>query len=133
MEVKTHRSANKRLLGVPLRIIDETEAKVELETCKDMAVDEKGLVHGGFTYGLADYAAMLTINHPYVVLANSNSRFVAPVKVGDIMRAHAVLVKKDGARREVKVEVSVGKCIVFTGIFTCYILDDHVLERSSLD
>lgn len=32
-----------------------------------MAADEYRLVHGGFIFGLADYAVMLAINEPTVV------------------------------------------------------------------
>lgn len=129
MEVKTHRRANPNLLGRLISVRDDAEAVVELEADGEMAVDEKGLIHGGFTFGLADYAAMLAVNHPYVVLASSKVRFLAPVRVGDLMRCRAVVVKREGRRREVAVEVHVGTEKVLTGTMTCYSLDDHVLGR----
>lgn len=129
MEVKTHRRADPFLLGRPISIKDDAEAVVELEADEKMAVDEKGLIHGGFTFGLADYAAMLAVNHPYVVLASSQVRFLAPVRVGDLMRCRAEVVERMGRRRVVEVSVSVGDVEVLTGTMTCYTLDDHVLER----
>src|SRR3990170_3485018 len=79
MEVKTHKLANSSLLGKPVEVVDG-EAIVELRATDDMAVDEKGLIHGGFTFGLADYAAMLAVNHPNVVLGASDVRFLSPVQ-----------------------------------------------------
>jgi len=128
MEIKTHRSAAPRLVGTPINVEDGVEAEIELRASQEMAVDEHGLIHGGFTYGLADYAAMLAVNHPKVVLGKSESRFVAPVRVGDTMRARASVTASEGRRREVEVEVSVKADAVYKGTFTCYILDKHVLD-----
>ena len=129
MELKTHARAVSRLLGTPVHVEDDKEAEVRLEATDEMAVDEWGLVHGGFTFGLADLAAMLAVNHPNVVLGGSESRFLAPVRVGDVMTARAVVTSRERRRREVEVEVTVGEKSVFKGAFTCYVLDRHVLER----
>jgi acyl-coenzyme A thioesterase PaaI-like protein len=129
-KVRTHRSASARLLGTPLAVEDDSEALVELETTGEMVVDEMGLIHGGFTFGLADYAAMLAVNHPNVVLAEAKARFTAPVALGDRMKAHARVVEKDGRRRRISVEVTVGDRRVMEGEFLCLILGEHVLSRA---
>ncbi len=129
MKVKTHKNASSRLLGTPIYIEDDTEAVVELEACAEMSVDDKGLVHGGFTFGLADYAAMLAFNSPYVVLRSAECRFLAPVRVGDIMRAKAVVTSRDKKRRSIEVEILVGDVKVLKGVYSCYVLDRHVLDR----
>jgi len=128
MEVKTHRRANPRLVGRPLKLGDG-EAIVELEALEEMAVDEWGLIHGGFTFGLADYAAMLAVNHPNVVLASAEVRFTAPVRVGNLMRAEARVVEERGKWRRVEVEVSVDDRTVLEGVMNCVILRRHVLDR----
>ena len=129
MEIMTHRNANTWLLGKPIRVDDDYASEVELKASKEMAVDRKGLVHGGFTFGLADYAAMLAVNHPNVVLGKSECRFIEPVRIGETMRAKAEITEKEGKRRSVKVDVNVDDRKVFNGYFTCYILDKHVLEK----
>jgi len=129
MEIKTHSRADPHLLGRPILVRDDVEAVVELEASEEMAVDDRGLIHGGFTFGLADYAAMLAVNHPYVVLVSSQVRFLAPVKLGDVMRARAEVVSRGERRREVSVEVSVGQEKVLTGTMTCYVLEVHVFRR----
>ncbi|MCW3978932.1 MAG: thioesterase [Candidatus Bathyarchaeota archaeon] len=128
MEIKTHRSAVPRLVGTPINVEDDVAAEVELRASEEMAVDARGLIHGGFTFGLADYAAMLAVNHPKVVLGKSESRFVAPVRVGELMMAKASVTASEGRRREVEVEIRVKGDAVFKGTFTCYILDKHVLD-----
>jgi acyl-coenzyme A thioesterase PaaI-like protein len=92
-----------------------------------MVVDEAGLVHGGFVFGLADYAAMLAVNHPHVVLGAAECRFLAPVQVGEEVEASAALREEAGRKRQVEVEVQRGADKVFTGTFTCFVLDQHVL------
>ena len=133
MEQRTHKLASERLVGRPLRI-EPGYAEVELLTTDEMAVDEYGLVHGGFTFGLADYAAMLAVNEPTVVLGKAEVRFLKPIRVGEKLRAKAI---EDNERDEtfpqrkriVKAEVFNEKNEkVFEGIFHCYVLKRHVLE-----
>ncbi len=129
MDIKTHQRANKELLGTPIVIVDEVSAVVDLKTDESMVVDEMGLVHGGFAYGLADYAAMLAVNHPNVVLGKSESRFIAPVRKGELMRANASVESVDGKKWVISVEIFVSDNKIFKGKFTCYVLDEHVLDR----
>ena len=141
MEQRTHRLASKRLVGKPVKI-EKNYAEVLLETTEEMAVDEYGLVHGGFTFGLADYAAMLAVNEPTVVLGKAEVRFLKPVKVGEKLIARAKVIEESGGdvgggtspRRKKKIvnsEVFNEKNEkVFEGIFHCYVLERHVLERS---
>ena len=129
MKTKTHRSADTRLLGTPLVVKDDFESLVELKTTGEMAVDETGLVHGGFTFSLADYAAMLAVNHPNVVLAEAKAKFTAPVAVGDKMMAHARVVEREGRKRRVAVEVQINGKKVMEENFLCVIFEEHVLVR----
>ncbi len=101
---------------------------VELTAVEDMTVDERGLVHGGFTFGLADYAAMLAVNDPYVVLGSAEVRFTAPVRVGEKMRAEAKVEGVEGKRRDVSVEVEADGRLVLGGRMTCFVLGRHVLD-----
>ncbi|WP_297488717.1 PaaI family thioesterase [Thermococcus sp.] len=129
MEQRTHRLASGRLVGRPVRI-GEGRVEVELLTTEEMAVDEYGLVHGGFTFGLADYAAMLAVNEPTVVLGEAEVRFLKPVKAGELLRAKAELREDLGRKKVVWVEVfNEGGEKVFEGAFHCYVLEKHVLAR----
>ena len=87
------------------------------------------MVHRGFTFNLADYAAMLAVNHPNVVLGGAECRFLAPVKVGELRKASAVVTSVKGRRRDVDVDVFVGDKRVFRWTLDCYVLDSHFLDR----
>lgn len=92
-----------------------------------MATDDKGLIHGGFTFSLADYAAMVAVNHPNVVLSKASFKFIKPVKVGETIIAIGK-VDKGGEQAIVDVEVKKGDQLVAMGTFDCYIPKTHVLE-----
>ncbi len=129
MEIKTHLLAHKPLLGTPVDIVDDESATVMLVAVENMVVDEHGLIHGGFTFGLADYSAMLAINDPNVVIGKADVKFTAPVKRGDVMLSEAIISEKNSNKRIVNVKVKVEDKVVFRGELTCYILDKHVLEQ----
>jgi len=123
----THHKISSELVGKIVQL-KPGEATVELETLAHMVADDYGLVHGGFIFGLADYAAMLAVNKPTVVLGAAESRFLAPVKVGDVAEASAVIVEESGKKFTVECMVKVGDKIVFNGTFTCFVVDKHVLS-----
>lgn len=129
MESKTHKLANPSLLGKPIKIIEGFEAVVELQASDEMKVDEHGLVHGGFAFGLADYAAMLAVNHPYVVLGESHARFLAPVRVGELMKANARVSKTEGRKIVVSVDVYANDKCVLKADMICFKLERHVLSN----
>ena len=127
MDIKTHESISRALCGVP-REVGEGYSRVELETTRDMAVDNSGLIHGGFIFGQADYAAMIAVNHPNVVLGAAEVRFLKPVKAGETVIAEARVTETDGKKRIVEVSVTRDAATVFEGRFTCFVLDQHVLR-----
>jgi acyl-coenzyme A thioesterase PaaI-like protein len=128
LELKTHLKFNPKFGR--LVELSEDGAKVILETNEEMAVDEEGLVHGGFTFGAADFCAMATVNEPYVVLVRvSNCEFLAPVKVGDVVEFQGKVLLKDKRKVDVMVEGYLDKIKVFEGLFGCVVLEKHVLSK----
>lgn len=126
MSPNTHLAIHPQLVGA-LESLAEGEATAALLTTAEMAADAQGLVHGGFVFGLADYAAMLAVNHPNVVLGSAETRFVAPVRVGETVVARARRVELSGRKHRVEVSARVGEKVVMTGVFTAFVLDQHVL------
>ena len=96
-----------------------------------MGVDEFSLAHGGFVFGLADYAAMVVINEPTVVLGKAEVKFLKPVEVNEELTVKAIINSIiDGKKRTVSVIVSNDKKeIVFEGVFDCFVLENHVLTK----
>lgn len=128
MTLNTHLLIDAALVGTP-GPIGEGRATARLTTTGVMAADTRGLVHGGFVFGLADYAAMLAVNDPNVVLGSADTRFLAPVRVGDVVVAEAERVEHRGRKHVLRVVARVAGSAVFEGTFTTFVLDQHVLDR----
>ncbi len=125
----THLGIDASLCGTPVAQ-SPGRATARLTPTAAMAVDDRSLVHGGFVFGLADYAAMLAVDDPFVVLGSADVRFLKPVVVGEALSADAVVDVVAGKKRAVRVVVTRGADEVFTGTFTCFVLERHVLEKS---
>ncbi len=135
---RTHLSLSPALTG-RLVALSPGAATVVLATLPEMRADERGLVHGGFVFGAADHAAMLAVNDPHVVLGAAETRFLAPVAVGQDVVLEAVIEGEKGRRRTVAVTGWTGpagadspvaaRTPVFSGSFACFVLDQHVLDR----
>ncbi len=103
-------------------------SKVQLFASADMAVDDFGLIHGGFVFGLADYAAMIAVNDPNVVLGAAEVKFLKPAVKNDTLVAEAQVSHERGKKRIVSVVVKNEDTTVFTGTFTCFVLEKHILS-----
>lgn len=127
---RTHLAIDRRLCGDPVTLSDGA-AEVTLTTTAEMRADDRNLVHGGFVFGMADYAAMLAVGHPLVVLAAAEVKFTAPVVVGQTLRAIARVTEGNEKRQTVAVEVKRDDDVVFMGTFQCAVPRTHVLDRRS--
>ncbi len=123
----THLAVSPIWVGTVIELSDN-RAVAQLETREEMCADEAGLVHGGFAFGLADYAAMLAVNDPFVVLGAAETKFLAPVCCGQLMVATAEVVTEQGKKRLVECRIAVGDKVVFEGRFTCFVLQQHILD-----
>ena len=130
--IYTHDKINHNLCG-EIVTLDEGYVELELLTTKEMVADDMGLVHGGFIFSAADYAAMVAVNQKNVVLVASECQFLSPVKVGDTVTFKARLRNKDGRKRNVEVDGFVYDIKVFSGIFKTVITERHVLRLKLLE
>jgi uncharacterized protein (TIGR00369 family) len=129
---ETHLSVSGKFVGKVERIESGKCSRVSLTVNPEMRVDEKGLAHGDFAFGLADYATMVAVNDPNVVLLSSQVRFLKPVIVGERLSAKAEVTETDGRRRKVWCEVfNQDQQKVFEGEFLCLVLTQHLLEKKN--
>lgn len=125
--VNTHLNISHGLCGKP-EYTKDGKAKVTLKLTKEMSADEKGLIHGGFIFGLADHAAMVAVNEPNVVLASASCKFLKPSATGDFLTACAEITSKDKNKFNVNVVVlSTNENKVFEGDFFAVVPKNHVL------
>ncbi|MDD5161146.1 MAG: PaaI family thioesterase [Sulfuricurvum sp.] len=125
--LNTHERINTVYSGEIVRL-EKGYAKVALETNEAMRADDVGLVHGGFIFSAADFAAMASVNEPNVVLAACNCLFLAPVRVGDAVTFEATEHQKEGRKRNVTVRGFVHDIKVFEGEFKTVVTERHVLR-----
>lgn len=125
--LNTHEKINTSYSG-DIDKLEKGFARILLETNEVMRADDVGLVHGGFIFSSADFAAMAAVNEPNVVLASCSCLFLAPVRVGDIVVFEAVEHQKEGRKRNVTVKGYVNTIKVFEGEFKTVVTERHVLR-----
>ncbi|MEN8303306.1 MAG: PaaI family thioesterase [Campylobacterota bacterium] len=130
--VQTHELINSELSGEVIKL-EQGYVEVRLTTTSEMVADDIGLIHGGFIFSAADYAAMLAVNEKNVVLVGSECQFLSPVKFHDEVYFIARVRHKDGRKRNIHVEAHVLDIKVFEGEFKTVVTDKHVLKLKLLD
>ncbi len=130
--LKTHERINRELSG-EIQKMEVGYVELELRTVPEMLADDQGLIHGGFIFSAADYAAMAAVNERNVVLVACDSQFLSPVKLGDIVHVIAKVRHKEGRKRNVHVTAHVLDIKVFEGEFKTVVTDRHVLKLHLLD
>lgn len=130
--LSTHERVNNNLCGEVL-VLERGYVETKLRTIPEMVADDIGLIHGGFIFGAADYAAMLAVNEKNVVLVASNCQFLSPVKLHNEVKFVARVRHKEGRKRNVNVEGYVLDIKVFEGEFKTVVTEHHVLKLKLLD
>ncbi len=130
--IQTHEQINNELNG-EITKLEQGYVELRLTTTAEMVADDVGLIHGGFIFSAADYAAMVAVNEKNVVLVGSDCQFLSPVKFRDEVNFIAKVRHKDGRKRNVHVEAYVLDIKVFEGEFKTVITDKHVLKLKLLD
>lgn len=132
VQLKTHEKINRELCG-EIEKLDVGYVKLKLVTTHDMIADSLNLIHGGFIFSAADYAAMAAVNEKNVVLVASECQFLSPVKFGDIVDFTAKVRHKEGRKRNVHVIGQVLDIKVFEGEFKTVVTERHVLKLKLMD
>ena len=125
--IKTHQRIDEELMG-EITFHERGNVELRLETTSAMVADDLGLIHGGFIFSSADYAAMVAVNEPNVVLVGSQCQFLSPVKFHDEVIFKAKVRHKEGRKRNVHVNAYVHDVKVFSGEFKTVITEEHVLK-----
>ena len=129
--IQTHERINTEFSG-EVEKLEEGYVELRLTTTIDMLADDVGLIHGGFIFSAADYAAMLAVNERNVVLVAADCQFLSPVKLHDEVVVIARVRHKEGRKRNVHVTGSVLDVKVFEGEFKTVITEKHVLKLKLL-
>jgi len=125
--LRTHQTIKNIYVG-NLTALSKNSSNVILQTTRDMTVDELGLIHNGFIFGAAEYAAVCAINEENIVVIGCRSKFFAPARLGDIITFEAKGKFEDARKREIKVTGIINDIKIFEGIFQAVLLEHHILE-----
>jgi acyl-coenzyme A thioesterase PaaI-like protein len=126
-DLLTHKQIRSNLCG-SITKLDTGYSKTTLQTTKEMSLDDFGLVHSGFIFGGADYAAATAVNEPNVVIIGSRSKFLAPAKVDDLIEFVAKAKFEDSRKREIKVTGHINEIKVYEGTFQALVLEQHIFK-----
>ena len=130
--LQTHERINYELSGEIIKL-ERGYVETRLTTTADMLADEVGLIHGGFIFSAADFAAMAAVNERNVVLVGCDCQFLSPVKFHDEVNFIAKLRHKEGRKRNVHVEGFVLDIKVFEAEFKTVVTERHVLKLKLLE
>ncbi|WP_156928228.1 hotdog domain-containing protein [Sulfurospirillum arcachonense] len=125
--LQTHGKIKSNLCGTIISL-EAGYSKTTLLTTKEMIVDELGLIHSGFIFGAADYAAAVAVNEPNVVIIGSRSKFLAPAKLDDLVEFEAKAKFEDSRKREIKVMGFINEIKIYEGIFHAIVLEQHIFK-----
>lgn len=130
--LKTHEEISRDLCGEIVKM-DRGYVEVRLITTSEMVADSEGLIHAGFIFGAADFAAMACVNERNVVLVGSDCQFLSPVKIGSEVNFVARVRHKEGRKRNVHVEGFVLDIKIFEGEFKTVVTERHVLRLKLIE
>jgi len=99
-----------------------------LLTTERMICDDLGLIHSGFIFSAADYAAAVAVNEQNTVIISSRLKFLAPVKLNDTIIFEAKAKFEDSRKREITVIGKINDVKVFDGVFQAVVLETHILK-----
>ena len=103
-------------------------AKTALVTSDEMVFDDEKLIHGGFIFGAAEWAAHVAINTQYSVTISAKVNLYAPAKVGDLIEFEAQAYFEESKTREIKVVGTIKDIKVFEGTYQVVILEEHIFK-----
>ncbi|AQW87627.1 acyl-CoA thioesterase [Campylobacter pinnipediorum subsp. caledonicus] len=124
-ELKTSSAIKLNLSGVVTEL-KKSYAKTKLFTIEEMVSDNEGLIHSGFVFSAANYAALTSINEEYCVSISARINFFGPVRLGDIVEFEAQAYFDESRKRDVRVTGKVREIKVFEGTFQAVVLEEHV-------
>lgn len=125
--ITTHKRINKSYSGDVIAL-NKNYSKISFLTTVEMSVDELGLIHSGFVFASADYAAIMAVNEEHTVSIGSKVHFLAPVKMGEVIEFEARVKFEELKKREVRVVGAVNDIQVFQGTFYVVVLDQHIFK-----
>ena len=113
--------------------IGENTAEVLFSTAVIMLSDGERSIHLGFLFNAAAYAALCAINKKNSIIISSETKFLAPIEIGQEILFRAVALQNGFKKCEVKVEGFLLDIKVFEGFFHIAIFDKKLFKLKLKD
>lgn len=126
-ELKTSPNIKLNLSGTVVAL-EANHAKTNFFATSEMIVDTEGLIHSGFVFSAASYAALASINETHSVLIGAKIHFYAPSRVNEMIEFDAHAHFGESKKREVRVIGKTKDVKVFEGTFQIVVLEDHIFK-----
>lgn len=120
--------------SMPSNIVGElielyrNKAVVRFRPNERMIMDESKMIHAGFVFNAASFAAMAAINKKYSVLIASDVKFLAPIELGHEITFKAQAIQSDTKKCEVKVEGFLLDIKIFDSLFHIAVFDKKIFK-----
>ena len=108
--------------------LQRNKAVVHFVPTDKMAMDESKMIHAGFVFNSASFAAMAAINKKYSVLIAADVKFLAPIELGHEVIFKAEAIQSDTKKCEVKVEGYLLDIKIFDSIFHIAVFDKKIFK-----
>lgn len=106
----------------------QNKAIVKFAPSERMIMDESKMIHTGFVFNAASFAAMAAINKKYSVLIAADVKFLAPIELGHEVTFKAEAIQSDTKKCEVKVEGFLLDIKIFDSLFHIAVFDKKIFK-----
>ena len=104
------------------------KAVVKFTPNERMTMDESKMIHAGFVFNSASFAAMAAINKKYSVLIAADVKFLAPIELGHEVIFKAEAIQSDTNKCDVKVEGYLLDIKIFDSLFHIAVFDKKIFK-----
>lgn len=132
LELKAYTALKADFCGKIIKHSTE-EVITHFNPTKQMVCDENNLIHSGFIFSAANYAAMCLINHPNALTIKSEVEFLAPLELDQEMVFLATIKQFNDKKYEINVKGSLLDIKIFEAIFHIAIFDKQLFKLNLKD
>lgn len=127
IELQACTSLKGELVGNIVKMTYE-EVITKFVPTKQMISDESNLIHSGFIFNAANYAAMCLVNQPHAITIGSEVEFLAPVEFEQEMMFLATVKQSNNKKFEINVKGTLLDIKIFEAIFHIAVFEKQLFK-----
>lgn len=127
LELQTCTSLKGELVGSIVKMTYE-EVITKFVPTKQMISDESNLIHSGFIFNAANYAAMCLVNQPHAITIGAEVEFLAPVEFEQEMMFLATIKQSNAKKFEISVKGTLLDIKIFEATFHIAVFDKQLFK-----